>query len=436
MIKTSRIVRTAALFAALAIITSVRMDGRSGPGLAGLMTADCMAADEPIDPQRARQLMQRSQAGEKLSPEDQAYLDRVRQELQKRGKQKQGGGKAGPPGVADRKFAESLTNLVPLIDLQGMYKGEDGGLYGGGKNEAPAAHQAAYRKESSKVQPLDADGRPAKDGKIGLITIGFSNTSIESNDFKTAADADADKSPRVVVVNGAIGSRSAVMWAYDGADLLPKGEQERLDKAMDIFHMPKDNRKGSPTGGKDTWPTLAQRLTDAGLAPAQVQVVWMKQVEAGARNLGEFPAHARGLEADMAAMMIIAKKKYPNLRVAYVSSRTFGGWAGPASGSPEPYAYESGFAVRWMIQSQIKGEAALNYDPARGEVKAPLLLWGPYLWAQGDTPRKADGMVWTEFDVRSNDHMHPSDLGCKKVTAALLKMFKTDPAARAWFVKQ
>jgi hypothetical protein len=48
----------------------------------------------------------------------------------------------------------------------------------------------------------------------------------------------------------------------------------------------------------------------------------------------------------------------------------------------------SGFGTRWVVQSQIRGDAALNYDPTRGAVKAPLVLWGPYLWACGTTPRK------------------------------------------------
>ena len=57
--------------------------------------------------------------------------------------------------------------------------------------------------------------------------------------------------------------------------------------------------------------------------------------------------------------------------------------------SPEPYVYEEAFAMRWLIQDQIAGKPELNYDAAKGEVKSPLLLWGPYLWADGETPRKA-----------------------------------------------
>jgi hypothetical protein len=104
-------------------------------------------------------------------------------------------------------------------------------------------------------------------------------------------------------------------------------------------------------------------------------------------------------QVDMTAILNIARHHYPNLRVAYLSSRTFGGWSGSATGSPEPYAYEAGFGTRWVVHSQIHGAPQLNYDPARGEVKAPLVIWGPYLWACGDTPREFDGLLWSEDDV-------------------------------------
>ena len=390
-----------------------------------------VAADEsPIDVARGKQLMQKFQRGETLSAEEQAYLDRVRAEIRKRA-----GGKAKAPAAA--KPVEVDTNdwsaLVPLTDMTAPYKGEDGGLYGGGRNTPPEAHSAAYLKEAGKIRPLNAQGQPADGGKIGFITIGFSNPSIESADFKSTADADPQKSQRVVIVNGCIGGRSAAMWAWDGADLLPKTEQERLDKEMDLLGMPKGPRRSSGTA-KDTWPTLAQRIAEAGLTPPQVQVCWLKHVEANPKPLGEFPAHARALQADITAVLQIARQHYPNLRIVYLSSRTFGGWSGRASGSPEPYAYESGFGTRWLVQSQLRGEAALNFDPARGAVKAPLLLWGPYLWACGNVPRKLDGLTWTRNDVRA-DQLHPNENGCKKTTALLLNFFKTGEGTRLWFIR-
>lgn len=93
--------------------------------------------------------------------------------------------------------------------------------------------------------------------------------------------------------------------------------------------------------------------------------------------------------------------------------------------------------VRALHQRAQRGEKLsaedLNCDPAKGPVKAPLLLWGPYLWTAGDQPRGGDGLVWTRADV-ANDGVHPSASGQLKVGDLLLGFFKTDPLARQWFV--
>jgi hypothetical protein len=82
--------------------------------------------------------------------------------------QGQGGGvPAEPPGSA-----EGLPKDVkPICDMSATdrYKGEDGGLYGGGRNEPPEAHWKAALAESKKIEPLDKDGKPSKDGKVAFL---------------------------------------------------------------------------------------------------------------------------------------------------------------------------------------------------------------------------------------------------------------------------
>jgi len=92
--------------------------------------------------------------------------------------------------------------------------------------------------------------------------------------------------------------------------------------------------------------------------------------------------------------------------------------------------------MRWIIQKQIQGDPRLNYDPKRGAVKSALVVWGPYLWANGNTPRKSDGLVWKEEDFINpmHDHTHPGESAKQKVAEMLLKFFETDSAARRWFV--
>jgi hypothetical protein len=146
-----------------------------------------------------------------------------------------------------------------------------------------------------------------------------------------------------------------------------------------------------------------------------------------------FPKSAESLLADLRKIVQIMPKRFPNLKVCYVSSRSYGGWA-LREGNREPFSYETGFAVKWLIEEQLRGESELNFDSAKGEVKAPWLSWGPYLWANGDRPRK-DGFVFAYDDFRENDRMHHSAAGMRKMGAELLKFFKSDETARPWFVK-
>lgn len=311
--------------------------------------------------------------------------------------------KAVRVGKKEAKSVEekSSVGLKPLTEMTAddKYKGEDGGLYGGGKNEPPEAHRAAALAECQRITPLDEDGKPAKDGKIVFLSVGMSNTAGEFMTFKEIADRDADKSPHVVIVNGAVGGAGAQSWAK---------------------------------GAEGPWSTLAQRLKDANVSPQQVQVVWIKHADT--RPSPDPPlGYAKNLKGWLASITRTLKTKYPNLKVAYLSSRIYGGYH--VAGNPEPFAYESAFSVRWLIQDQIKGGAELNYDAKKGKVTAPILLWGPYLWADGIKPRKADGLVWERKDF-TNDGVHPTMKGREKVAEQLLNFFKTDAGAKTWFVKK
>jgi hypothetical protein len=285
------------------------------------------------------------------------------------------------------------------------YKGEDGGLYGGGKNEPPEAHRAAALAECQRITPLDEQGKPSKDGKVGFISVGMSNTAGEFMTFKEIADRDPQKSPQVVIVNGAVGGAGARSWA---------------------------NRAAGP------WSTLSQRLKEANVSPRQVQVVWIKHAEAMPDPDTTPLEYAKNLKGWLASIVRLLASEYPNVRVVYLSSRIYGGYnaVGLRRVNPEPFAYESAFSVRWLIQDQIKGDPQLNYDSRKGKVVAPILLWGPYLWADGITPRKEDGLVWERKDFEK-DGVHPTRKdGARKVADQLLRFFKNDASARMWFVKK
>ncbi len=353
-------------------------------------------ANEPIDWQRAQELRRREQQGEMLNEQDRAYLERAKQ-------QRRGAAQANPAPPA-----QETTGLIPLTELgEGLYKGQVGGLYGHGQNVPPETHLQAAQEQTALVVPRDAQGNPSDTGKIVLISQGMSNTTQEFSVFKSLAEADPNKSPKVIIVDCAQGGMAAHQWAYPEV-------------------VAKQNRP-SP------WDVMDQRLQKAGVTAAQVQVVWVKQAQIGPSQLGEFPAHAQSLRNDVAVILRQLKTRFPNLRVAYLSSRIYAGYAATAL-NPEPYAYESAFSVRGLIESQVTNDPSLNYDPVKGQVKAPLLLWGPYLWGDGTKPRQGDNLVWTRADL-GPDGTHPSPAGRQKVAQMLLTFFQTDPHAKRWFLK-
>lgn len=306
---------------------------------------------------------------------------------------------AGPPFVK-----VDSSKLKPLTDLgTEKYQGFEGGLYPGGKNERPAEHEKAGVALAKKVEPIDPDGKPSADGKIVLLSVGMSNTSQASDGFRKLLDKDEDKSPRLVFVNGAQGGMTA------------KAIQDPDDKGS----------------GTRYWDEVDKRLKAAGVTRAQVQAVWIKQADANPKE--GFPKYAQNLQAELATIVRLLPARFPNVKLVYLSSRTYGGYATTPL-NPEPYAYESGFSVKWLIAGQIQGEAALNYDAAQGAVKAPWLSWGPYLWANGSTKR-SDGFSYQESDFTANDGTHESASGQEKVGQELLRFFKTDTTTKPWFVR-
>src|SRR6185436_1378986 len=119
-------------------------------------------------------------------------------------------------------FDCTLTSvgIVPLNDLgPGLYvPGTIGGLYPGGQDVRPAAHLAAGRAiATTEVLPRNAAGAvDLGNGKIGLVSIGMSNTTQEFGGsplaFKPRADLDPSKDPHVVIVDGAQGGKAASNW--------------------------------------------------------------------------------------------------------------------------------------------------------------------------------------------------------------------------------
>lgn len=352
--------------------------------LLGSVSLPGQPGSDPIDFNQARQLLQRQRSGQTLTTEERAYLERAIAERIGRGSA------AGGPSN-QRPAPERLTALTDMT-ASDRYEGEEGGLYGGGHNTAPENLRRAAEAELANVRPLNAEGDPAAEGIIGFVSISMSNATQEFSRFKQVADRSPLKSPRVVIVDCAQGGQAMAEWA------------------------PPEARP---------WEEARRRLDAAGVSPQQVQVAWIKLANKG--PTGSLEDHGRQLERDTLAVLHNAKEQFPNLRIVYLGSRI---WAGNATGglNPEPYSYESAFVVRWLIQRQMRGDAELDL------ARTPLLLWGPYLWAEGTKGRQTDSLVWERRDF-AGDGVHPSESGRQKVAELLLKFFTTDPLAKPWFVK-
>jgi len=349
----------------------------------------------------------------------------------------------------------------------------------------PLAHENVGIAQRDLITPLDTNGQEIlPDRKVVLMSIGMSNASQEWCHLKHGGANNSECNdwsfigqtmgqgldPNLVIVNGAAGGQSMEKW-----DCLP------IDCAGDTF----------PDYAVDgNYERVDSVLTASGLSAEQVQVVWVKGLVAhsycrdsmagdSTALLPNGPACGNAVYPNMvdaiAAETVLGdvmrelKRHYPNLRMAFVSSRIYGGWNNTRydpvdndpriSHSPEPYAFETGFAVKRLIDAQVRQLAGGPVDQEAGNLcingvppcvtsleSAPWVAWGPYLWD--------DEITW-DFDHASAliawDGTHPSpkykdrppspinsycdiDCGEKRVGAILLDFFKTSQFTAPWFL--
>lgn len=290
---------------------------------------------------------------------------------------------AQAPTVHARSAAEcsqTSTGLVPLTDLgKRRYRGWQGGLYPSGQNRAPRAYLARGLAAAKRVQPIK--------GRVVVLSIGIANADQEFRALTRLATDDAEIDPTVKLVDGAMAGWDARRIAKPGAGY---------------------------------WRAVDRKLNAEGVTPKDVQVVWLKTVISGEERA--FPNDAKALRNQLRTIVQILGKRYRSLRLVYLSSRSYGGYA-VTSFNPEPAAYDGGFAVKWLIQERIAAKP-----------KLPWVGWGPYLWADGLTPR-SDGLTWTCEDFKA-DGTQPSAAGATKVARLLLRFFKSDSTAKDWFLAQ
>jgi hypothetical protein len=361
------------------------------------------------------------------------------------------GGGAGSSNTPPPPPPPPANVAIPLIDMQTSqsYLGFQGNLYENNSNTAPSDHAAVGNALGQVVRPLDANGNSDPNGKVGFISIGMSNAYQESNTFRNQIQADPRVRANLLFVTAAQPEVTACYWAtpFGTPGCGPSPSQGKwcnpsLDNPYDI--------------ARDCF------LTPAGLTEKQVEVIWLKEADKepglnGLRSLcdasqpgcvNDGNTDAIHLEALLADDVRAARVRYPNLKQVFFASRTYGGYA-TIPLNPEPYAYESGFAVKWLIQAQINQMRGLGTDPVAGDLNygsgsngvAPWVAWGAYIWANGPRAR-SDGFAWCNGqpgqpcngsqDVDPTDGTHPAHAGEVKV-ANLLENFFLSSSFSPWF---
>jgi hypothetical protein len=374
----------------------------------------------------------------------------------------------------------SADPKIPLIDMGGnrTYLGYNGGLFDGnfpphdnGCNNPPADHAAVGESRAALVQPLDSSGAPSAAGQIVLLSIGLSNTVMEwcgaggligstmcgtaSNpspaDVKSFMNQTSDPSIKpllnsvVTVINGAISSQPACAWTYVTGPPSPACVPSNPPQTLNDYDA-----------------ILDYELAPNGLTEKQVEALWLKEADVtpapNTPHLGcsDCTPDAQTLEGNLGLIVRAAKIRYPNLRIIVLSSRIFGGFATPNM-TREPYAYEGGYAVKWLIRAQINQMRGGGIDPVAGDLDynsvAPWIVWerladtaslagSTYTWANSSTSTglpyaNSDGVIWPDNsgqDYFESNGQHPDSWGICQVATLLLNYFSRSDFTKGWFL--
>lgn len=392
--------------------------------------------------------------------------------------------------------AQTLFQATPLVDgdTVGLYKGLHGYLYGHwsdvGTNTPDPRHDTDGKSLANTIalNPICHNG-DKNNCKIVAVAIGMSHWTKElcheqqpgNPQFPFVLNANCDPWTFIYKAAHNLGVNSAdlvlVDCAQDGAPA-----QDWLD----------DTPRG-PYAQKhytdcNNWMSLPVSQGGSGLNvyPDQVQIILFKQADSGQREtLIQLPAGVgggggfigctavpqSGVDPDACVLIyrvgtiarFLKSMEYPNASQMFVQSRSYGGYAnvypppnGPQILNPEPFAFEEGFAMKWLIQSQIDevSSSGSTYNVTAGHLDytkgySPWIDWGSYIWAANTTiPCQGcsiSGLTWVqsnltgtpcapmECDFQIDDFTHPSSCGRDKVSNMLMYSYCNSPYSMPWF---
>ena len=249
----------------------------------------------------------------------------------------------------------------------------------------------SYRGLPLRLTDTGTPSVTAVDGIIGLVCVGMSNGNQECSAFQQQVRTAwaAEVNPAVRVVNCAVGGHAIERWNDPAYDSVLWGD------------------------------CVARKLPAAGVRPDQVRVLWHKAANqfttgAGGVPLPTYPSPGSDYEAFRTNLTTFASRvqgKFPSVQAVYVSSRSYGGYAGSAARG-EPLSYEEGHGLnRWLA------------DHPR--VDGVWYGWGAYLWAPDCATgvTNAGGVCYRRTDYVA-DGVHPSSSGEQKIATLLHVRFR------------
>jgi uncharacterized protein YjdB len=352
-------------------------------------------------------------------------------------------------GMAMLTVTSSAGNStpIPLMDMTATenYLNFSGGLYENSSDTVPSDHDADGKSFAAQIQPLDTNGNPSASGTIVFVSFGMSNAQIEFNSFVTITQGNSKVNQSTLhISNGASSEQDACYW------------------------FPAEGPPSCNSQFENEYDRISGDLSSNGLSANQVQVAWIDNANGRvhSENRGCVPfgtlcnplcdpttvgcvnnentTNALNEEEEFGESLRAAKTRFPNLKLVFFSSRVYGGYANSDAADPEPFAYETGYGIKWLIQAQINQVATGSVDPVAGDLSyanAPWIAWSAYFWADGDTPR-SDGLVWCNGQTGAPcngeqdfgpDGLHLTATGGDKAANLLLNYFLTSPYTKSWF---
>ena len=209
----------------------------------------------------------------------------------------------------------------------------------------PQAHRQAGERIAATIRPLDIAGAvDEQNGRILALVLGHSNCSMYFGALQRQLAQQRDKlHPRFELINAAVGGQQ-----------LPEIVALR--------------------GG--VWDH-AQSLLDRrpGYSRQQVQVLFLHTTYHGASNGRRlpprpFPEVMQNMQRDLDKVLAYCVERFPNLKIAYLTCDGFRHFTGF-----EPHVYQEAFALKWLIESQLRGEASTRFEGP--EHRLPWLDLGP-----------------------------------------------------------